>query len=360
MILKSEKVLSSWKIDQDHENVLVVPLDCSSSRKSFIGYGQIYSKDEPVAFVQTLSEIERNGNECFFKLFVHDSWILASHEDLSLQNLKVLSEVGHTVLDSRDSVAIVDSRVRRNLKRSISEITDEMRMGKRPAQTNSERTGIHKVVLVHGYCAGTNPFPASHFTNYQYFYDLNTNRATSTFASLIMSSTSNLNGCGMISHSQGGLAALYIYTYYWSCLDYAEGGTRMMQSVGTPYQGTNLGGILATIGSWFGVQCGSNYDLTYSGAAANLPYFPSWARGQVYYHTTSFTDNWYSYDYCNLLTDVVLTDPDDGVTERDWGQLPYAYNMGHVEGQCHTTGMRDPPQCENYARNSVMNANARR
>ena len=33
-------------------------------------------------------------------------------------------------------------------------------------------------------------------------------------------SVNNIGGCGNIAHSQGGLASLHLYTYYWSCLDY--------------------------------------------------------------------------------------------------------------------------------------------
>ena len=41
---------------------------------------------------------------------------------------------------------------------------------------------------------------------------------------------------------QGGAASLHLYTYYWSGFDYAT-GNRLIQSVGTPYQGTALGDI---------------------------------------------------------------------------------------------------------------------
>jgi len=61
--------------------------------------------------------------------------------------------------------------------------------------------------------------------------------------------------------------------YYWSCLDGANtGGSRLIQSVGTPYQGTPLAGNLAALGDAFGVGCGTVADLTTSGA-------PSWLNG---------------------------------------------------------------------------------
>ena len=60
----------------------------------------------------------------------------------------------------------------------------------------------------------------------------------------------NISSCGIIAHSQGGLASLHLYTYYWSCLDDASiGGNRLIQAVGSPYQGTPLAGTIAAIGA---------------------------------------------------------------------------------------------------------------
>ena len=134
-----------------------------------------------------------------------------------------------------------------------------------------------------------------------------------------------------------------------------------MQSVGTPYQGTNLAGVLSALGGIFGVGCGSNSNLTYSGAASWLAGIPSWARGQVHYYSTGFrSTNWWTNDFCNFASDLVLSDPEDGTVERSSAQLPGAVNQGHVSGQCHTAGMRDPAQYLDASRNSVMNANAAR
>ena len=163
-----------------------------------------------------------------------------------------------------------------------------------------------------------------------------------------------------MAHSQGGAAALHLYSYYWSGLDNAGAG-RLMQSVGTPYQGTNLAGIIATIGNWFGVTCGSNSNMTYSGAQAWLAGIPAWARAKVNYYTTAFrSTNWWTNDYCHAASDLVLSDPEDGTVERDYAQLPGATNRGHVTGQCHTAGMRDPAQYQDAARNATMSANAAR
>ncbi|MFZ1723155.1 MAG: conditioned medium factor, partial [Dokdonella sp.] len=69
---------------------------------------------------------------------------------------------------------------------------------------------------------------------------------------------------------------------------------------------------------------------------------------------------WYTNDYCQFATDLVLSDPEDGTTEQVNGQLSGGINRGHVTGQCHTSGMRDPAQYLNTTRNSTMNSNAAR
>jgi hypothetical protein len=214
-------------------------------------------------------------------------------------------------------------------------------------------------MLIHGYCSGSNPWPASQFTNAVVFNDLNQNRTHDQFANLIRNFGASLPSFGAVAHSQGGAASLHLYTYYWSGLDNAT-GARLIQSVGTPYQGTALAGNLALLGQIFGVGCGSNANLTYSGAAAWLAGIPTWARAKVYYSTTSFTDVWWRYDYCNLATDPFLSDPEDGVVERAYGQLSGANNRGHKTGWCHTSGMRDPAQTSDSSRNAEMNTNAAR
>jgi hypothetical protein len=240
-------------------------------------------------------------------------------------------------------------------------IDEEMTMGPRPAAAKSiaKATGS-RLLLIHGYCSGSAPWPPSHFTNASTFLDLNKNRSHDAFAQLIKSFGATWNSFGAVAHSQGGAASLHLYTYYWSGLDNAV-GSRLIQSVGTPYQGTNLAGVLAALGSIFGAGCGTQDNLTYSGAASWLAGIPNSNRAKVNYYTTSFkSTNWWTNDYCNFASDLVLSDPEDGTTEQAYGQLPGAVNRGHTTGQCHTTGMRDPAQYQDAGRNATMNTNAAR
>ena len=239
-------------------------------------------------------------------------------------------------------------------------IDEMMTMGPRPQQRGDVTAGVGKrLLLVHGYCSSA-VWPAAQFSTASSFLDAKQNRSNDAFAKLIKTYGAAWNSFGIVAHSQGGMASLHLYANYWSGLDNAT-GSRLIQSVGTPYKGTNVAGILAKIGGWFGVACSSNSNLTYSGATSWLAGIPNSSRSKVNYYTTSFTlTNWYTNDYCQIATDLVLSDPEDGTTEQVNAQLAGGVNRGHVTGQCHTTNMRDPAQYLNAARNATMNSNAAR
>ncbi len=274
-----------------------------------------------------------------------------------LRNLRIEDPDHFVVVASAERLPLAWPALDLGRMAKSDEISERMRVGPRPAQL-AKGVG-RRLLLVHGYCSGS-VWPASQFSEASTFLDANQNRTHDQFARLIQSFGSAWNSFGVVAHSQGGMASLHLYTYYWSGLDNAT-GNRLIQSVGTPYRGTNLAGILATLGSWFGVGCGSNDNLQYAGAQAWLAGIPAWARAKVNYYTTAFrTTNWYTNDYCNFATDLVLSDPEDGTTEQVNGQLAGGVNRGHVSGQCHTTGMRDPAQYLDATRNATMNANAAR
>ncbi len=218
----------------------------------------------------------------------------------------------------------------------------------------------HRLMLIHGYCTDANPYPPSHFSgDLAIFEDFEQSRSHDEFALNILAQSAPMKSFGVVAHSQGGNASLHLLNFYWSGLDWARGGSRLIQTVGSPFQGTALAGNAAVLGDIFGFGCGENESLNYSGSANWLSLIPSAPRQQVYYHTTSFEDG-FGFDYCNIITDLLLSDPDDGVIERSAGQLPNANNMGHLEGWCHTLGMRDPAQCTDQARNTIMNQEAKR
>jgi hypothetical protein len=220
--------------------------------------------------------------------------------------------------------------------------------------------GSHVLVLSHGYCADSNPWPLSQFAGDAWPYEnLETNLSNDAFAVDIALRAAQFKSYGIVGHSQGGCAALHLYTFYWSGLDWAGPG-RLMQCVGSPLEGTPLAGNLAALGSALGIQCGSNYDITPDGAAVWLAGIPTAARAKLHTYTTTFTNVPFFYDYCNIVTDIFLSDPEDGVVEHAAGHIVGAQDMGLKTGWCHVSGMRDPAQTGDASRNAVLNAQGAR
>lgn len=206
------------------------------------------------------------------------------------------------------------------------------------------------LMLVHGYCSGGSIWPAADFSAPKLeFLDPSANRSHDQFAQLIAqrAAQSNLSSFGIVAHSQGGPAALHLLTYYTSGLDNAFGGRRI-QALASPFQGTPLA-------SWGGFACGVNSDMTPAGSATWLAGIPTWARAEVFTWTTANSGS-----ACSFLTNLLLTDPEDGTVEKFRSELTGANNMGHVVGWCHTTGMTNPASYTDHARNLLMNAAAAR
>lgn len=360
---------SAAAVDQTRLSVSLPASGLSVGRK-VIAYAEVWGRDEagaesPVAWVGGMALAREKQDGLNVELMLDTRWLARAGAagPYELRNVRLQDPDYFVTLAESAAVPLTVNSLPASARGAAHEVTDEMRMGKRPevaaaADFTTQAAG-GKLLLIHGYCAGGNPFPTSQFTNFAVFHDPNRSRTHDQFANLILNFGSQFPSFGAVAHSQGGAASLHLYTYYWSGLDFAT-GNRLIQTVGTPYQGTALAGNLAAIADVFGSGCGSNQDLTYSGAANWLAGIPSWARARVHYSTTSFTDVWWRYDYCSLATDLFLSDPEDGVTERAFGQLPGANNRGHKTGWCHTANMRDPAQTTDSARNADMNANAAR
>jgi len=352
-------------VSRDAGHRLTLDLDVSANRsvegRHFRGFAEVWGRDArgndlPVAWVGGM--VDAAGGKIGFGLDQRWIALAGAQGPFELRNVRLEDPDSYVTVGRAEQLTMDLPAMKFAPDRSIA-IDDEMRMGPRPAELEANRNATPRLLLVHGYCSG-GVWPAAQFTNASTFLDANQNRTHDQFAQLIKTFGNTWKSFGVVAHSQGGAASLHLYTYYWSGLDSAV-GSRLIQSVGTPYQGTNLSGILAAVGNWFGVGCGTNNDLTYSGASAWLAGIPSWARGKVNYYTTSFrSTNWWTNDFCQFATDLVLSDPEDGTTEQAYGQLPGAINRGHTTGQCHTASMRDPAQFLDTSRNSVMNSNAAR
>jgi pimeloyl-ACP methyl ester carboxylesterase len=269
---------------------------------------------------------------------------------------------------------------------------------------------IGVVVLVHGFCSGdvwgpvargesivdSSGQPVNHrrsitgpdFTNFLVFEDFVRARTNDVFASLLKDfldshglTYSSGRSCSIVAHSQGGMAALTLYRNYWTCLDNSQ-ATRLIQTVGTPFQGSNLASVgvtlkdgtdafvqtLANLGAIDSdnfhmsleealQECKVKMDhLSRSSAAAWLQTIPNTYRAKVWYRTTSFTDRSFRWDYCHVFTDLLLDDPDDGATEKVRGVLPGGNFVSHDEGWCHSVDWREPPQFQDPTYNRLMDS----
>lgn len=352
----AQKTADAWRWN------INLPVSGVEVGKTLLGYAEVWGTDlkgnpAPVAWVSGLADVTSAGLPLGFDL--HWVGYSGARPPFVLRNVRLQDPDTHIPLATAETVALTTPRLTRAALETVAEISPAMQMGARPTAAPAPEATGGKLMLVHGYCSN-NAWPTANFTNYIVFQDYNQNRTHDQFAQLIKNFGAAYPSFGVVAHSQGGAATLHLYTYYWSGLDYATGGTRLIQSVGTPYQGTALAGNLALLGQIFGVGCGSNWDLSYDGAALWLASVPSWARAKVNYWTTSDTEVWWRWDYCNMATDPILNDPEDGVVEKAYAQLSGATNRGHKEGWCHTSGMRDPGQTSDSGRNTEMNANASR
>ena len=318
-------------------------------------------KGEEKAITWLSSIVDTKGGE--INLQLDDRWLLVAgqSEQYTLKNIRI-EDIRHyiSVLELDELNMKLPQVSEKSARQFDGQITDSMLLGNKPKTTNTNKAAGGKLMLVHGYCSSDVwGSQQGQFSNSVKFSDFNQNRSHDQFAQLIDSFGDNYPSFGVVAHSQGGAAALHLYSYYWSGLDDAGSG-RLIQSVGTPYQGTPLAGNLASVGDVFGVGCGYNSNLTTSGASTWLSGIPTWARNAVNYYTTSPTTKWWRPDWCQIVTDPFLSDPDDGTTEKHRGQLSGGVNRGHKTGQCHTDGMRDMAQTKDSGRNSTMSSYASR
>ncbi len=308
-----------------------------------------------------LEDLPEQAGEWRLPLFLDGRWldVAGAGLPLELRNVRLQDPDTHVVFDVLERVPLAVGALPAVVGRGGKEVTLEMLTGLSAGAISATSVSgktlagtpalvSRALLLVHGYCSGGSIWPAADFTQPKLnFLDPDANRSHDEFAQLLAQAGGALYSFGVVGHSQGGAAALHLFTYYQSPLDLAE-GPRRIQSVATPYQGTPL----ASFGSF---ACGVNDNLTPSGAATWLAGIPTWARAEVYYWTTSNSGS-----ACNFLTSLLLSDPEDGTVEQFRGELPGGNDMGHVTGWCHTTGMSNPANYLDSSRNVQMDAAAAR
>ena len=316
----------------------------------------------PICWLSRETELEHENAGPVFALELDTRWlaVAGARAPFELRQVRVQDPDTEVVFDLVDRMTLDVRDLPASTTSGPHEITSEMLTGSSmmlqttsPAGPSTRASPIllrPALMLVHGYCSSGSIWPAADFSQPKLeFLDPNANRTHDQFAQLInaQAQAAGLTSFGVVTHSQGGCAALHLLTYYTSGLDFSTGGRRI-QALAAPFQGTPL----ASLGSF---ACGVNNDMTLAGAATWLAGIPTWARAEVYYWTTSDAGT-----PCNFLTNLFLTDPEDGTVEEIHGQLPSGNNMGHTTGWCHTTGMSYPASYTDHTRNQAMNAAAAR
>ena len=347
--------------------------ETASPRRVAVGceiWGRTSDGEEvPVCWVARMNELTSEGGAGVLRLRFDPRWIALAEVDpasIFLRELRVQNADGFVpfVHVARPSF-LLQGEISSSDEKPLY-ATPEMLAGHSGStvdgfQSNPSLSNAgHVIVISHGYCTDIFPWTTEDFTgDVELYIDLNQNLSHDTFALRYEAFGRNFKSMGITGHSQAGNAAAHLYTFYWSSLDWATDG-RKIQGVGVPWLGSALASDVAVLGEIFGVGCGPNFDMTYDGSALWISWIPTWVRQETWYWTTSFEDFPFWYDYCQILSDVLLSDPDDGVVEQWAGQLDGGNNRGHKEAWCHTRSMRDPPQCTDGQRNAELNSESAR
>jgi len=353
------------------ENSIIYDLD-----ETFRGYAEVWGIDSngnaaPACWIAGLTQI----NAGQINLVLNVNWLSYAGVSLPLTLKNVLVQDGDTFVPLSTSTSIpvtVDSATQATIisslaGRNVVTITTEMKQGDLPEYYQSKKgvnAGNGAIILVHGYCSGTNPWSAypNDWTNAYYFLDAGASTTNEKFALKVLSYAQQQGISDrfvVVGHSQGGLVSAHILNYLFSGMDNVGAGLKI-QSVGTPYEGCTAAGSAANLGEAFGVGCGTNFDLSIDGARIWLPGITQDTRSEINYYTTSYKLNTFFGDSCSMAMNMILEWPNDGTSELEYTDPAGAKNMGNTQQQCHTTDMNYPAQYYDNARNKRMNAAAAR
>jgi len=341
--------------------------------RSFRGYTEVWGVDDnnnavAICWLSSIVDAEHIGDNPYITLEMNMKWLSLAHahEPLTLKNVLLQDADTFIPMSQTDEIPVkISSLVRLSVLKhfntalTTNQITKEMKEGVSPPKKQNITNAQTHVMLVHGYCAESNPwsiYPGD-WTNPIFYLSYKANVPNTKFAEMIQAHANSLglDSFTLVGHSQGGMAALQLYNNYFSGLDNVDDG-RIMQSIGTPYRGCSAAGSAANLGELFGVGCGANTDLTTDGAALWLNTISMEHRARIYYYTATYKLGNFFGDYCSMAMNAVLDWPNDGTTELERGQLNGAHNQGNTEKWCHTTSMKYPAQYHNRDLSRKMNA----
>jgi len=360
-------------------NLVVKPISSArlqADTKVYRAYAEVWGvnsakQETAVAWISGITHLEEKQGEHTLALQLDMNWaaLAGASAPFTLKNVYVQDPESQVPLDQSASIKV---RMPQRLHQYFASaalrpagITKEMRQGKMPSDLQLARTSSKTgLVMLHGYCSTENPWNTSGsidvFTNAHYFLNPAASITNEQFAALVIefAKKEGLTAYALIGHSQGGMVATHILNYYFTGLDNLDSSKRLVQSVGTPYQGTTAAGSAANLAKSYGVACGSNFDLSLDGAKLWLSGISQETRKNVYFYTTTYGTGGFFGDYCSLPMNLILEYPNDGTTELINAPLPGGNDLGNTKEWCHTSGMKYKEQTADRARNIVLNSNA--
>jgi hypothetical protein len=362
----------------DPTHVMIELLLNGAVDETYISYAEVWGisritkKEVPICWIEGLGDLGTDAGLKYLPLNLDLSWLrlpgmdCVDYSTLFLKNVRV-QDVDYVIpLAVADKVTISFPKIFSamiNQIPMIDEATDEMRKGPVPESiriaslNRTMGTAKSGVVVIHGYCAKDNPFAQTKdvWTKGFFYTDFKKNRNHNEFSTKVIdyANSIGLDSYSFVGHSQGGMVGLNILNFFYTGADVAKNG-RLVQSVGTPFYGNTGAGCLSDLINVFGFGCGANFDLSREGSALWLSTISEDTRKSVHYYTTSYG----KFPYCNLLTYLILKKPNDGTAEVTYSHLQGATNEGNTDAQCHSAGMKKPPQTHDAKRNAEMNAKA--
>jgi len=139
------------------------------------------------------------------------------------RNFSIDETVGFVELQNIDTVEVEHDpellKWRPAMHPKDVKITMDMTEGYNPYRYKEASNS--KLMLVHGYCSASEAFPTDQFSDYVVFTDFDQARPVDDFAKFIsgFATSQGVDAYSIVAHSQGGMAALHLMTYYQSGLD---------------------------------------------------------------------------------------------------------------------------------------------
>ncbi len=183
-------------------------------------FGQVWGtdtkgKDMPVAWIGGMLSPQQGQ----LPLSLDERWIarVGARAPFTLRALRIEDPDYYIPLVQADTLPLQLPALRRaSIARATAAIDESMRMGPRPialasAMVQPQAVGS-QLVLVHGYCS-SGVWSQAQLTNASSFIDAKQNRSSDQFAQQLAQFASQWSSFATVAHSQGGMAALHLYTY---------------------------------------------------------------------------------------------------------------------------------------------------